>query len=113
MKKLMLFILPLFLFSCNEQSNITELASVQHDGSWYWILQLNEKGTKEEAQKFVEKWANPKQTSYFFFYPLSATDEELPHHPTEIKDTEPLYGFYKMPLYEDIYDDALELMQLE
>ena len=107
MKKIILILLPIMaLFSCSE-GNIKSVGATELNNAWFWTMTITDEVTKEDVYEYVKKNANPKRTSWFFFYHTG----DAPQNYSEIKNSEPIYGLYKTPMDETIYDDALWLMQ--
>lgn len=117
MKKFFLFLSGLFLMSCS--SSTTDVAAFEFGGAWYNVVNYKEGTTKEDLQKHVATFSNPKATSYFFFYPenvdVSVFKKEAFNQrdfAATIADVKPTYGFYKMTGPDDaIHDDAIWLME--
>ena len=118
MKKVLLLLSLIMLISCSE-TKVEELESYEIDNAWYWAVQLKEGATKQDAIDYVNKWANPKQTSFFYVFDNSLDLSLFKNDkftPTEFKETillnKPKYGFYKMlPADTKLHDDGIWLLQ--
>lgn len=117
--KVLLMICTVFMVSCGE-SSIKDVAAFDINGAWYWIAQFDEDANSEDIMQYVKMYANPTQTSYFFFY---SDDTDLEARGLSdlrqegvidfiTSDPEPDFGFYMMPNDTQIYHDPLELLKL-
>lgn len=116
MKKLLL--LAIFAFISCTSKKVDEVASFEFNGAWYWVLQYQEGTTKQEVEESVSKWANPKQTSYFFVYDksidLSVFKEEsfnINKFAKTVIANKPQYGYYKVPGDAKLNTDAVYLLE--
>ena len=116
MKKLLLLLTAVTLFSCG--SKVEDVAAFEFNGAWYWVAQYEDGATQKDVEEFVNKWANPNQTSYFFVYDSSIDLSIFKNQAfnfnsfTEtILANKPKYGYYKMPPETKLNDDAVWLLE--
>lgn len=118
MKKLLLFGIILLSFSCSS-SKVKEVASFQFDNAWYWVIQYEDGSSKKEIQEYVNTWANPNKTSYFFVFDnstdLTLFSKEKFSQQSFLETVllnNPKYGYYKMlPADNRLYDDGISLIK--
>lgn len=117
MKKLLLLTALFGLLSCSK-SKVTDVASFEFNGAWYWVAQYEDGATQKEVEEYVNKWANPNQTSHFFVYDnsidLSVFKNQgfnLNSFASTVLANKPKYGYYKMPPETKLNDDALWLLE--
>lgn len=117
MKKIIILIIISFLFSCSG-TKMKDVAAFEFDNAWYWVIQYSDKTVPiQDAENYVKMYANPKQTSYFFFYndslDISTLKTErfgLQKFSKFITDNPPALGYYKIPLDDKLYNDAIWLI---
>lgn len=118
MKIILSFLSLLTLLSCS-QKKVDEVVSYEHNGAWYWVVQYQPDANKKDIEEFVNKWANPEQTSHFFIFDssvdLSVFKTEsftFDEYALTILANKPKYGYYKMmPADDRIHDDAIWLLE--
>lgn len=118
MKKITLLLVSIFFSSCSS-SKVTDIASFEFDNAWYWVVQYEKGATKQEIDEYVNTWANPNQTSFFFIFDdtldLSFFSKEkfsLESFQETVLLNNPKYGLYKMlPADNKIYDDGIWLIK--
>ena len=118
MKKIILIFCTLFLVSCSN-SNIKDIAAFEFNNAWYWVVQYEDGTTKQEIDEYVNRWANPNQTAYFFIYDKSVDVSVFAKQgfnlysfaETITEDPKPKYGLYKLPSDQKIYDDGLDVIK--
>lgn len=103
--------------SCTS-SKVTDVASFEFDNAWYWVVKYEPGTTKQEVEEYVTKWANPKQTSYFYCFPTTTDVEFFAKEPFNFRDfaynvlqNKPKYGYYKMPTDTKLNDDGIWLLE--
>ena len=70
MKKIY-FVGFLLLVSCSSNNKVSDIAAFEFDNAWYWVYTFSSDATTDDLKAEVLRYANPKQTSFFFFYPDS------------------------------------------
>lgn len=118
MKKVILSLMSLFFMSCNS-SKVKDVASFEFDNAWYWVIQYEKGATKQEIEDYVNTWANPNQTSFFFVFDdtvnLSFFSKErfsLQSFRQTVLLNNPKFGYYKMlPTDDKLYTDGIWLMK--
>ncbi|MGM8362117.1 hypothetical protein ACSV4D_09405 [Flavobacterium sp. ARAG 55.4] len=117
MKKLLLLLITLTLFSCSK-SKVNEVAAFELNGAWYWVAQYEDGATQKDVEEYVNKWANPNQTSHFFVYnqsiDLSVFKNEafnLNKLTATVLANKPEYGYYKIPNDPKLHNDAVWLLE--
>lgn len=118
MKKIILIFCTLFLVSCSN-SNIKDIAAFEFNNAWYWVVQYEDGTTKQEIDEYVNRWANPNQTAYFFIYDKSVDVSVFAKQgfnlysfaETITEDPKPKHGLYKLPSDPKIYDDGLDIIK--
>ena len=117
MKKLILLITMMLLISCSD-SKVNEVAAFEFNGAWYWVVQYEPDATKQEIEDFVNTWANPNQTSFFYVYDnsidLSVYKTQafnLNSFTSTVLANKPKYGYYKMPSDTKLNTDAIWLLE--
>jgi len=115
-KLIILLLISGTFFNCSYK--VEEITSYEYRGAWYWVLEHKENATEDEVKDFVNRWANPNQTSYFFVYSdtislleFKKKDITFPYFTNLIINNKPSYGFYKMANDSIIYDDAVWLIK--
>jgi hypothetical protein len=117
MKKLLSLFTLFALLSCSP-NKVQDVASFEFNGVWYWVAQYEDGATKQDVEAYVNKWANPTQTSHFFIYDksidLSVFKDETFNF-TKFTQTvlanKPQYGYYKMPPNTKLNTDAVWLLE--
>lgn len=118
MKKILALLAFFALTSCSD-SKVTDVASFEFDGAWYWVIQYKKEATKKDITDYVEKWANPETTSFFFVFDdsidISFFKKEkfnISSFRASVLGNKPKYGYYKMmPNDNKLYDDGLWLIE--
>jgi hypothetical protein len=117
-KSIILILISCLFFNCT--SKVEEITSYQYKGAWYWVLQHKPDATEADVKEFVNRWANPNQTSYFFVYPntinlndFKRKDITFLYFKDLIINNAPAYGYYKMVNDAVIYEDAVWLMSVD
>ena len=54
-----------------KSKKLEEIAAFEFDNAWYWIYTFSADATTDDFKAEVKRYANPRQTSWFFFYPDS------------------------------------------
>lgn len=119
MKKAILFLLITFGFTSCTNSNVKDIATFQFNNAWYWVIQYEEGTTQQEVEDYVNKMANPNQTSYFYAYDKSLDVSVFAKEKFNLQsfassildDPKPNYGFYKIPSDTKIYDDGIDVLK--
>ena len=118
MKKTFFTLLFLLLISCSSNKKVNDVAAFEFDNAWHWICTYSSESTEEDRIAYVERYSNPEQTSFFYFYPDTAAvgyfastafDFNTMKHNilTNPRATE---GLYKLPKDETVYTDGLWLL---
>lgn len=117
MKKLLLIISFFILTSCSNEK-VKDIASFEFDGTWYWVAQYEDGTTKQDVEAFVNKWANPNQTSHFFIYDKSidlsvfkADTFNFNKFAHTVLANKPQYGYYKIPNDTKLNEDGVWLLE--
>ena len=118
MKKIFLLLITFLFISCSE-SKVTDVASFEFDGAWYWVIQYKKDATKQDIIEYVNTWANPNQTSFFYVFDDSLDLSLFAKERFDLKSfqetvllNKPKYGFYKMmPADDKLYDDGIWLAE--
>jgi hypothetical protein len=117
MKKILLLTALFTLLSCNS-NKVKDIAAFEFNGAWYWVAQYENGTTQKEVEEYVNKWANPNQTSHFFVYDNSIDltvfkDQafNLNSFAATVLANKPKYGYYKIPPETKLNTDAVWLLE--
>lgn len=117
MKKLLLLTALFALLSCSK-SKVNDVAAFEFNGAWYWVAQYEDGTSQKDVEEYVNKWANPKQTSHFFIYDNSIDLSVFKNQGFNLKSfaatvltNKPKYGYYKMPPETKLNNDAVWLLE--
>ncbi len=115
MKKLLFLLTGLLFTSCSVDETVQ--AQLEFEGVIYRIAHYEKETPKSELETFVSNTASADKTTYYFYYPKDVdvsvfTEEKFSKgdfYQTVI-DSNPTFGFYKMPTDAKVYDDGIWLI---
>lgn len=121
MKKITIAVLLLtcLIISSCSSSKVDDVAAFNFDNAWYWVVQFEDGATDQDIKDYVNRYANPNSTSYFFAFDKSVDLSEFAtkaFNPSDfskrIIELKPKYGFYKMmPADSTLHEDAVDLIK--
>lgn len=119
MKKLILILSIITLFSSCTDSKVKDVAAFEFDNAWYWVASYSQDATEQDRKKYMNLLTTSNKTSYFFMYPDSVDVSLFKQERFDLKtfaatvtnDPKPTYGFYKMAGVDKLEEDALWLLE--
>lgn len=108
-----------YLSACG-QKNIRDVAAYEFQNAWFWVCKYSEGTTEAELKAHTKRFANPRQTSWFFYFPDSVDTKgiekgiySLTDFAAKVVEKQPSHANYIMAHSKELNEDAIDLMKTQ